>query len=55
MANCARALAHLFVILGASGIAVPQCITYIGLNYTTAVNGSLLTAGNPMSWCWWRG
>jgi drug/metabolite transporter (DMT)-like permease len=37
----------LFAFLGASGIAWPQCITYIGLNYTTAVNGSLLTAGNP--------
>jgi drug/metabolite transporter (DMT)-like permease len=37
----------LFVVLGACGIAWPQCITYIGLNYTTAVNGSLLTAGNP--------
>jgi drug/metabolite transporter (DMT)-like permease len=37
----------LFLILGATGIAVPQCIVYIGLNYTTAVNGSLLTAGNP--------
>jgi drug/metabolite transporter (DMT)-like permease len=37
----------LLLILGATGIAVPQCITYIGLNYTTAVNGSLLTAGNP--------
>jgi drug/metabolite transporter (DMT)-like permease len=37
----------LFLILGATGIAVPQCITYIGLNYTSAVNGSLLTAGNP--------
>ncbi|HXE16288.1 MAG TPA: DMT family transporter [Stellaceae bacterium] len=38
---------RLFAFLGASGIAWPQCITYIGLNYTTAVNGSLLTAGNP--------
>ena len=37
----------LFAVLGATGIAWPQCITYIGLNYTTAVNGSLLTAGNP--------
>jgi drug/metabolite transporter (DMT)-like permease len=37
----------LFVILGATGIVWPQCITYMGLNYTTAVNGSLLTAGNP--------
>jgi drug/metabolite transporter (DMT)-like permease len=37
----------LFLFLGATGIAWPQCITYIGLNYTTAVNGSLLTAGNP--------
>jgi drug/metabolite transporter (DMT)-like permease len=37
----------LFLVLGATGIAVPQCIVYIGLNYTTAVNGSLLTAGNP--------
>jgi drug/metabolite transporter (DMT)-like permease len=36
-----------FLLLGATGIAIPQCITYIGLNYTTAVNGSLLTAGNP--------
>jgi drug/metabolite transporter (DMT)-like permease len=35
------------LLLGATGIAVPQCITYIGLNYTTVVNGSLLTAGNP--------
>jgi drug/metabolite transporter (DMT)-like permease len=38
---------RMLLILGASGIAVPQCIVYIGLNYTTAVNGSLLTAGNP--------
>ena len=38
---------QLFAVLGACGIAWPQCITYIGLNYTTAVNGSLLTAGNP--------
>jgi drug/metabolite transporter (DMT)-like permease len=38
---------YLLVVLGATGIAWPQCITYIGLNYTTAVNGSLLTAGNP--------
>ncbi len=37
----------LLAVLGACGIAWPQCITYIGLNYTTAVNGSLLTAGNP--------
>jgi drug/metabolite transporter (DMT)-like permease len=43
-----RAHWRILLILGACGIAVPQCVTYIGLNYTTAVNGSLLTAGNPM-------
>jgi len=42
-----RAHWRLLLVLGATGIAVPQCITYIGLNYTTVVNGSLLTAGNP--------
>ena len=35
------------VLLGATGIAVPQCIVYIGLNYTTAVNGSMLNAAIP--------
>jgi drug/metabolite transporter (DMT)-like permease len=43
-----RAHWRILLILGATGIAVPQCVTYIGLNYTTAVNGSLLTAGSPM-------
>jgi len=43
-----RAHWRVLLILGACGIAVPQCITYVGLNYTTAVNGSLLTAGSPI-------
>jgi drug/metabolite transporter (DMT)-like permease len=35
------------LILGATGIATPQCLTYIGLNYTTVLNGSLLNAAIP--------
>jgi len=38
----------LFLILGGTGVATFQSIIYIGLNYTTAVNATILNAGSPL-------
>jgi len=38
----------LLLVLGVTGIATYQSIIYAGLNYTTAVNSSLLNAAGPL-------
>jgi drug/metabolite transporter (DMT)-like permease len=38
----------LFLILGGTGVATFQSIIYIGLNYTTAVNATILNASSPL-------
>ncbi len=38
----------LFFVLGASGVATFQAIIYLGLNYTTAVNATILNAATPL-------
>jgi drug/metabolite transporter (DMT)-like permease len=38
----------LFLILGGTGVATFQSIIYIGLNYTTAVNATILNAASPL-------
>ncbi len=38
----------LFLVLGATGVATFQAIIYIGLNYTTAVNATILNAATPL-------
>jgi drug/metabolite transporter (DMT)-like permease len=38
----------LFLILGGTGVATFQAIIYVGLNYTTAVNATILNAATPL-------
>src|SRR6185437_12950367 len=38
----------LFLILGGTGVATFQAIIYVGLNYTTAVNATILNASTPL-------
>jgi len=38
----------LFLILGGTGVATFQSIIYIALNYTTAVNATILNASSPL-------
>lgn len=38
----------LFLVLGATGVATFQAIIYVGLNYTTAVNATILNAATPL-------
>jgi drug/metabolite transporter (DMT)-like permease len=38
----------LFLFLGGTGVATFQSIIYIGLNYTTAVNATILNAASPL-------
>ncbi len=38
----------LFLILGGTGVATFQSIIYIALNYTTAINATILNAGSPL-------
>ncbi len=38
----------LFLILGGTGVATFQAIIYVGLNYTTAINATILNAATPL-------
>ncbi|MGH6989275.1 MAG: DMT family transporter [Stellaceae bacterium] len=38
----------LLLVLGATGVATFQAIIYAGLDYTTAVNATILNAGSPL-------
>jgi drug/metabolite transporter (DMT)-like permease len=38
----------LFLVLGGTGVATFQAIIYVGLNYTTAVNATILNAATPL-------
>ncbi|HXE16287.1 MAG TPA: DMT family transporter [Stellaceae bacterium] len=39
---------RLFLFLGGTGVATFQAIIYVGLNYTTAVNATILNAATPL-------
>jgi drug/metabolite transporter (DMT)-like permease len=39
---------RLFLILGGTGVCTFQAIIYVGLNYTTAVNATILNAATPL-------
>ena len=38
----------LFLVLGATGVATFQAVIYVGLNYTIAVNATILNAATPL-------